>query len=87
MSVKENEAGSLPTLPPAPQRGLTTSSVSTITSQRKPNTADSGAVGLSVLYTPDNGHKVDIVFVHGLGGTSRWVRVDEHLYENIRCWR
>ncbi|KAK8138008.1 NACHT and WD domain-containing protein [Apiospora sp. TS-2023a] len=35
-------------------------------------TADSGPLGLNVIYTPDNAHKVDIVFVHGLGGTSRW---------------
>ena len=27
---------------------------------------------MSVVYTPNNGHKVDIVFIHGLGGTSRW---------------
>jgi hypothetical protein len=33
--------------------------------------SDSGPTGLSVIYTPDNGHKADIVFVHGLGGTSR----------------
>lgn len=25
-----------------------------------------------MVYTPENAHKVDIVFVHGLGGTSRW---------------
>lgn len=34
--------------------------------------AESGSLGLNVVYTPDNGHKVDIIFVHGLGGTSRW---------------
>lgn len=33
---------------------------------------DPGPLGLNVVYTPDNGHKADIVFVHGLGGTSRW---------------
>ncbi|KAH8881349.1 hypothetical protein GQ53DRAFT_848361 [Thozetella sp. PMI_491] len=33
---------------------------------------DSGPLGLNVVYTPNNGHKADIVFVHGLGGTSRW---------------
>jgi hypothetical protein len=36
------------------------------------NIAESGPLGLTVVYTPNNGHKVDIVFVHGLGGTSRW---------------
>ncbi|KAK3941809.1 NACHT and WD domain protein [Diplogelasinospora grovesii] len=30
-----------------------------------------GPLGLSVVYTPNTGHKADIVFVHGLGGTSR----------------
>lgn len=38
---------------------------------RKNRETDPGPVGLYILYTPDNGHKVDIVFVHGLGGTSR----------------
>ena len=32
---------------------------------------DPGPLGLNIVYTPENGHKVDIVFVHGLGGTSR----------------
>ncbi|CAG8973757.1 hypothetical protein HYALB_00007707 [Hymenoscyphus albidus] len=31
----------------------------------------SDPLGLNVVYTPESGHKVDIVFVHGLGGTSR----------------
>lgn len=32
--------------------------------------------GLTVLYTPESGYKLDIIFVHGLGGTSRmtWSR-------------
>jgi hypothetical protein len=34
--------------------------------------AESGPLSLSVVYMPENAHKVDIVFVHGLGGTSRW---------------
>ncbi|KAI9687673.1 MAG: hypothetical protein M1820_010404 [Bogoriella megaspora] len=29
-------------------------------------------LGLNVIYTPKNGHKADIVFIHGLGGNSRW---------------
>jgi len=28
-------------------------------------------LGVNVVYTPEHGRKVDIVFVHGLGGTSR----------------
>ena len=39
---------------------------------RSGNEPDSGPLGLSVVYTPNNGHKADIIFVHGLGGTSRW---------------
>lgn len=34
-------------------------------------TPEAGPLGLNVIFTPDNGHKVDIVFIHGLGGTSR----------------
>ncbi|KAI1661234.1 hypothetical protein F4813DRAFT_385767 [Daldinia decipiens] len=33
---------------------------------------DAGPLGLTVVYTPENAHKADIVFIHGLGGTSRW---------------
>ena len=36
-----------------------------------PTHMDPGALGLNVVYTPDNGHKADIVFIHGLGGSSR----------------
>lgn len=39
-------------------------------SQKVPDAA-SGVPGLSVAYSPPNGHKVDIVFIHGLGGSSR----------------
>lgn len=54
--------------------------MSTSSSSRQPSptsatsTTDksSGPLGLNVVYAPNNGHKVDIVFVHGLGGTSRW---------------
>ncbi|KAK8055658.1 hypothetical protein PG993_000885 [Apiospora rasikravindrae] len=35
-------------------------------------TIESGSMGLDLVYTPDNAHKVIIVFMHGLGGTSRW---------------
>jgi hypothetical protein len=38
----------------------------------KNKASESGPLGVTVVYTPDNAHKVDIVFVHGLGGTSRW---------------
>ncbi|KAJ4164822.1 hypothetical protein LMH87_006479 [Akanthomyces muscarius] len=33
--------------------------------------ASSGPLGLNVVYTPEQGQKADIVFIHGLGGTSR----------------
>ncbi|KAL1881197.1 hypothetical protein Daus18300_001048 [Diaporthe australafricana] len=51
-----------PNVPPASDLALV----------RKSSDADSGAFGLNVVCTPDHGHKADIVFVHGLGGTSRW---------------
>ena len=38
---------------------------------RKDGKPDPGPLGLNIVYTPESGHKVDIVFVHGLGGTSR----------------
>jgi hypothetical protein len=38
---------------------------------RKDSVTDPAALGLNVVYTPTNGHKVDIVFIHGLGGSSR----------------
>ncbi|TGJ80510.1 hypothetical protein E0Z10_g8251 [Xylaria hypoxylon] len=36
----------------------------------KRSESEPGPLGLSVVYTPENGHKADIVFIHGLGGTS-----------------
>ncbi len=38
---------------------------------RKNNETDPGPLGLSVIYTPESALKVDIVFIHGLGGASR----------------
>lgn len=38
---------------------------------QEPLEDNAGSIGLNVIYTPENGHKADIVFVHGLGGTSR----------------
>jgi hypothetical protein len=36
------------------------------------NAAEAGPLGLNVVHVPQGGrHKADIVFVHGLGGTSR----------------
>ena len=32
---------------------------------------DPGQLGLNTVYAPSNGHKADIVFIHGLGGASR----------------
>ncbi|KAI1272205.1 hypothetical protein F5Y07DRAFT_403598 [Xylaria sp. FL0933] len=48
------------------------SASSSNTPRRESETADSGPLGLNVVYTPDHAHKADIVFVHGLGGSSRW---------------
>ncbi|KAF2435949.1 NACHT and WD domain protein [Tothia fuscella] len=41
----------------------------------------SGPLGLNVVYTPNNGHKADIVFIHGLGGSSRWTWSKSHKAE------
>ena len=38
---------------------------------RKHSGTNPGSLGLDIIYRPDNGHKVDIVFIHGLGGASR----------------
>ena len=38
---------------------------------RRNSGIDPGPLGLHVVYTPENGRKVDIVFLHGLGGASR----------------
>ncbi|KAI1214673.1 uncharacterized protein F4807DRAFT_449259 [Annulohypoxylon truncatum] len=39
---------------------------------RKNNETEAGPLGLTVVYTPENVRKADIIFIHGLGGTSRW---------------
>ena len=38
---------------------------------QKSRRPDPGALGLTLIYSPEDVHKADIVFVHGLGGTSR----------------
>lgn len=38
----------------------------------KDKAAESGPLGLAIVYAPSHAYKVDIVFVHGFGGTSRW---------------
>lgn len=59
-----NSSEYLPELP----RSTTSASVQ---HQLKDGT-EPGPLGLNVVYAPPNGHKADIVFVHGLGGNSRW---------------
>ncbi|KAH9904668.1 NACHT and WD domain protein [Xylariomycetidae sp. FL2044] len=34
--------------------------------------SEPGPLGLNVIYTPENDYEANIVFVHGLGGNSRW---------------
>lgn len=54
------------------RRGLSSSvEPSSYQDSRKQSEADPGPLGLNVVFTPKNSQKVDIVFVHGLGGTSR----------------
>ncbi|KAI1322516.1 NACHT and WD domain protein [Xylariaceae sp. FL0255] len=42
-----------------------------ISQPRRNSETEAGPLGLNVVYTPENGGKADIVFIHGLGGTSR----------------
>lgn len=37
---------------------------------RRLSEVDAGPLGLSVVYKPERDHTLDIVFIHGLGGTS-----------------
>jgi hypothetical protein len=37
---------------------------------RRLSEVDAGPLGLTVVYKPEHDHTLDIVFVHGLGGTS-----------------
>ena len=56
------------------RRGSTSSAAINSSSDqgsRKQSEPDPGPLGLNVVFTPGNSPKVDIVFVHGLGGTSR----------------
>lgn len=55
------------------QRSLTaTSSYPGVPRERSKSPADlRDPLGLRVLHNPEGGRRVDIVFVHGLGGTSR----------------
>ncbi|KAL8991757.1 MAG: hypothetical protein Q9169_007677 [Polycauliona sp. 2 TL-2023] len=38
---------------------------------QKSSGTDSGPLGLHIVYTPESHRKVDLVFLHGLGGASR----------------
>ena len=41
-------------------------------SSRRNSETESGPLGLNIIYAPSTGQKADIVFIHGLGGTSKW---------------
>ncbi|KAL9120161.1 MAG: hypothetical protein Q9187_003286 [Circinaria calcarea] len=62
--IQEDHVGSTTSLPQLSQ-------ITTYSHPRKNSETDPGPLGLNVIYTPENGHKADIVFIHGLGGTSR----------------
>ncbi|KAI0433014.1 NACHT and WD domain protein [Xylaria sp. FL1042] len=76
-----HDTGSIPASRPEPwRRGGSTTLIPTLPSSsvesdsiqsRRNSESEPGPLGLSVVYTPENGHKADIVFIHGLGGTSR----------------
>lgn len=50
---------------------VTRSPTHAVSPARKDGETDPGPLGLNVVYAPENGHKADIVFIHGLGGSSR----------------
>ena len=67
MPIQEDHVGSTTSLPqPPPHFTRKTSHHS-----RKNTETDPGPLGLNIIYTPEKSHKVDIVFIHGLGGSSR----------------
>ncbi|KAI0515458.1 NACHT and WD domain protein [Xylaria bambusicola] len=70
VSLEASGQGDSTTLTPT----LPSSTISSSHGIQSPGLRESepGPLGLNVVYTPENARKLDIVFVHGLGGTSRW---------------
>lgn len=66
--IQEDHVGSTTSLP---QTSTNLFSRRISDHSRKNSEPDPGPLGLNIVYTPGNDHKVDIVFIHGLGGTSR----------------
>ena len=56
----------------SPPLQLSKTSTASDSHVRKASETDSGPLGLNVIYTPPDGQKADIIFIHGLGGTSKW---------------
>ncbi|KAL6716669.1 hypothetical protein ACLMJK_006237 [Lecanora helva] len=52
---------------PSPSGSIRTANTHT----RKNSGPNPGPLGLNIIHTPKNGHEVDIVFIHGLGGASQ----------------
>lgn len=71
---EEDDASILSSGVESPQRVTTTASSYGIGEQgRRHSDAGAGPLGLNVVYAPEAGkRKADIVFIHGLGGTSRF---------------
>lgn len=67
--IEEDHVGSTTLLPTQASTYLYSGKASD--HSRTNSGTDPGPLGLNIIYTPENGHKVDIVFIHGLGGTSR----------------
>jgi hypothetical protein len=55
-----------------PDRSPSTHSNQADMSASMANESGPGPLGLNVVYSPETERKVDIVFIHGLGGSSRW---------------
>jgi hypothetical protein len=71
---EEDDANVLSSEPQRRQRvSTTTSSHGAGEQERRHGDAGPGPLGLNVVYVPEAGkRKADIVFIHGLGGTSRF---------------
>lgn len=68
LPIQEDHVGSTTSLP---QTSTYLYSRKPSDHSRKLSKADPGFLGLNIINTPESGHKVGIVFIHGLRGTSR----------------
>jgi hypothetical protein len=86
-SREAREGMKFPALQSTSTNLTTTSARSGTESSRSKNPLGDRDHGLNVVYEPEGGHKVDIVFVHGLGGTARltwsWKKDLEYFWPQV----